>query len=89
MTTQTTNRNMPLTRACAAFALIALGSIGSGFAAAAGTPQSQIAVSATVVRPPVPVVRILDVQIHAVSSPVRQETARTPSNAVQYVLVEY
>ena len=89
MTTQTKNRNLHILRACAALALIAGSSLTSGFAAAAGTPQSQIAVSATVVKTPVPVVRILDVQSNAVSNPVRHETVSPRSNGVQYVLVEY
>jgi hypothetical protein len=76
-------------RSIAARAVIAIGSLACGIAAAAGAPQGQIAVSATVVRPPVPVVRIIDVQSNVVASATGQETASSRANGVQHVLVEY
>jgi hypothetical protein len=89
VTTQTANRNVQMMRSIAARAVFAIGSLTCGIAAAAGTPQGQIAVSATVVRPPVPVVRIIDVQSNVVASAIRQDTASPRANGVQHVLVEY
>ena len=87
--TQTANRNVPMMRSIAAYAVLAFSSLASGIAAAAGAPQSHIAVTATVVRPPVPVIRIIDVQSNIIASAPRQETASSRGNGVQHVLVEY
>jgi hypothetical protein len=87
--TQTANRNVHSMRFIVAYAVLAVSSLVSGIAAAAGAPQSQIAVTATVVRPPVPVVRIIDAQSNVVANAPRQETASSRANGVQHVLVEY
>jgi hypothetical protein len=76
-------------RFIAVCAVLATSSLASGIAAAAGTPQSHIAVTATVVRPAVPVIRIIDAQSTIVASAPRHETASSRGNGVQHVLVEY
>ena len=88
MTTKTANRNVRNMRCIAVCAVLAISSLGSGIAAAAGAPQS-IAVTATVVRPPVPVVRIIDAQSNVVANATRHDSTSSATNGVQQVLVEY
>ena len=76
-------------RSIATCAVLAISSLASAIAAAAGSPQSQIAITATVVRPPVPVVRIIDAQSNLVANPTRYEAASARANGVQHVVVEY
>ena len=76
-------------RSAAAFAVLAISSLVSGIAVAGGAPQSQIAVTVTVVRPPVPVIKIVDAHNTVASHAARHETASARANSVQQVLVEY